>query len=724
MARFFVYRTDFNNTVVRQSLTSSATGGTELEISLEFFIPEIQPTYFWRYNGSTIVPNNEVDINNWVQHIAPAPTPYDMVTYGVLTGLTSQKINIQTGATVNHIAVFDSTGNVIDGGYKISDITGGTVSSGVSWVVFWQYTGATEQRLIAIESDITGLTATKIDKVTGATDYLPIFTSDGNLISSGYKIADLTGATNIILTGLTADISSLSAQTLANTADIMNLATWSGETTADIQNLAVWSGQTNAYLAYLSGQTDLKLNITDFANYTGVTQPILDAALTGVTNLGTGSELGAVLDRNVTIKSIAGLGGVTIIESGDTIVISGETNATATWDSITNKPAWLTGTTLQEFEDGHEHTQYTLKTDFDGHTGDTSIHFTMAEITGFTTSSDFSSHTGDTSIHFTMAEITGFTTNAEFTGLTEAFVSHTGDTSIHFTMDEITGFTKTSDFTGYTAITESRIQGIEADIDYLSGITSGNTSSIDYLSDLTAYISGETSANTVNIAANTADIANLAVWSGETNNYLTYLSGETAANTADIANLIIWSGETNADIAYISGITDTKLATVIFTGYTASTANKDKKIVLVSNATTDINKITPVEITWASATLYDGTGRVFTGTSDTYYWSGGSNVWILEAGIYEVQYHITLKNGSGGVSRSIGSYVRISGLTINVTASGAVLMVADATEVLTIPPTVLSIEPNELDVIAFRITNAGTVNTVPNSVSLTINRLS
>ena len=299
MARYLVYRTDFGNTIVRESQTPSATGGTEQEILTSAFIPQIQPLYFWRESSGSIVPNIESNINDWLQYIAPAPTPYDTVTYGVLTGITSQKIDIQTGATINHIAVFDSTGNVIDGGYTIADITGGTVSSGVSWVVFWSYTGATEQRLIAIESDITGLTATKIDKVTGATDYLPIFTSDGNLISSGYKIADLTGvtrqefidytgATNIILTGLTADISSLSAQTLANTADIMNLATWSGETTADIQNLAVWSGQTNAYLAYLSGQTDLKLNITDFANYTGVTQPILDAALTGVTNLGNG----------------------------------------------------------------------------------------------------------------------------------------------------------------------------------------------------------------------------------------------------------------------------------------------------------------------------------------------------------------------------------------------------------------------------------------------------
>ena len=48
---------------------------------------------------------------------------------------------------------------------------------------------------------VTGITATKIDKVTGATGNVGVFVSDGNLEDSGYAISALTGGTEYKFTG-------------------------------------------------------------------------------------------------------------------------------------------------------------------------------------------------------------------------------------------------------------------------------------------------------------------------------------------------------------------------------------------------------------------------------------------------------------------------------------------------------------------------------------------
>lgn len=118
-----------------------------------------------------------------------------------------------------------------------------------------------------------------------------------------------------------------------------------------------------------------------------------------------------------------------------------------------------------------------LRLDFNSHSGDTSIHTTMSQVnqaisaatSGLTSSwsgltgqptdnsdlvtllsgytltgttadlqQDFSNHTGDTSIHFHMNDITGFTTTATFNGLKNSFTGHTGDTTIHYKQSGIT----------------------------------------------------------------------------------------------------------------------------------------------------------------------------------------------------------------------------------------------------------------------------------------------
>ena len=113
------------------------------------------------------------------------------------------------------------------------------------------------------------------------------------------------------------------------------------------------------------------------------------------------------------------------------------------------------------------------------------------------------------------------------------------------------------------------------DVSYVTGLTSTIQSNIIQICSDIDYISAAT-------VANTADIMNLAVWSGQTNNYLTYLSGQTSANTADIMNLAVWSGQTQTSIDNLeswSG-TSTPVINSAITGATNGIGTTGRKVCL------------------------------------------------------------------------------------------------------------------------------------------------
>ncbi|MFA5366451.1 MAG: hypothetical protein WC333_00810 [Dehalococcoidia bacterium] len=167
-----------------------------------------------------------------------------------------------------------------------------------------------------------------------------------------------------------------------------------------------------------------------------------------------------------------GFTGYTFIASGSTqISVNGNyvtiysipaTGSTATWGTLTGKPAWLTGTTLQQFEEGHEHDQYSLT----GHThsqysltGHTHSQYltgvTWNDVTSkpnLTLQSDFSVHTGDTAIHYQQSAIT--ITESQVLNLVSdlAGKSNTGHThGQYLTISAFTAYSG-STFTGYTFI--------------------------------------------------------------------------------------------------------------------------------------------------------------------------------------------------------------------------------------------------------------------------------
>jgi hypothetical protein len=133
--RYLIYRTDFDNTIVRESAVNNPDGGqNEKSFHTDFIIPEIQPLYLWRIiesgiNPIDVEPNSDENINDWLEYTAPPPDSQDDATVGFVTGITSQKINIVTGAT-NNLGVFLSDGNLKDSGLTIDELTGSTAGAG------------------------------------------------------------------------------------------------------------------------------------------------------------------------------------------------------------------------------------------------------------------------------------------------------------------------------------------------------------------------------------------------------------------------------------------------------------------------------------------------------------------------------------------------------------------------------------------------------------------
>lgn len=381
--RYLIYSTGttYAETIVRESATNNP-GVNEASLYSDFIIPEIQPLYLWRVTGgTTVVPNTDANINAYLDSIAPAPEPEDDATVGYVTGLTSQKIDKVTGADGN-LGTFNAEGNLDDSGYEISDLTGVTynfVGSGGTQV----FESGTNPRTITVYStDPTGATVTW-----------------GNIVGT---VSDQTDLWNI-LTAMTGET--------ANKLDTSVFNQYTGDTATelgnklDITDFDTYSGTTSILIG-------TKLDESTFNSYTGTSQPILVSALTGVTNLGTGTTLGDVSGRNVTFKSVSVLGGLQLSGDANNLIISGETNAAAVWGNITG--------TLSN------------QTDL------------WAELTGKTDVSLFNQYTGDTATALTNIE----------NDIT--YLSGQTDTKLNIT-----------DFDIYSGATSTRIGDIEDDITVL-----------------------------------------------------------------------------------------------------------------------------------------------------------------------------------------------------------------------------------------------------------------
>ena len=385
--RYLIYSTGttYTSTIIRESATNNP-GANEASYYTDFVIPEIQPLYLWRVDNATtptdVIPNTDANINAYLAAIAPPPQPEDDASVGYVTGITTTKIDKVTGAEPN-IPIFNADGGLDDSGYVIGDLTGGTS---------YTFVGSGGTQVTEVGSTVTIYSA------------LPT----GTTVSWG----DIAGT--------------LSAQTdLQNALDaklaITDFNSYTGTTATEIGN-KLDTTIFNSYTGTTATEIGNKLDSSVFNAYTGTSQPVLDAALTGVTNLGTGTTLGLVSGRNATLKSISVLGGLSLGGDLNNLIISGETNATVAWGDITGTLS--NQTDLQNALDAK-----LAITDFNSYTGTT-----------------------DTRLQGIEGDIT--------------YLSGQTDNKLDIT-----------DFNSYTGTTDTRLQGIEGDISTISGETANKLDS-------------------------------------------------------------------------------------------------------------------------------------------------------------------------------------------------------------------------------------------------------
>lgn len=104
---YFLYTTLYNNTLVDRSDTTFVplppnTG----QILIDYFIPTIQPLYYYKESSSTIVLNDEATIEAYLAGTAPPPQADDDVIQSQFTGYTATtdaSIDFISGETANKV---------------------------------------------------------------------------------------------------------------------------------------------------------------------------------------------------------------------------------------------------------------------------------------------------------------------------------------------------------------------------------------------------------------------------------------------------------------------------------------------------------------------------------------------------------------------------------------------------------------------------------------------
>ena len=215
---YFLYDTNFNNTLIDRSATTFAPLSPNTgEVFIDFLIPQTQPLYLYKENLGLIVLNDQATIEAYLAATNP-PTDGSTVNQGDFTGYTAQ-----TSSDI--ISLSAETTLLLNDKLAITD--------------FNIYSGITATELSNLNDGITGNTQSinnndaDIIYLSGETD-TKLNTSDFDTYS---------GVTDTRLDGIDSDITYISGETASNDADIL----------------------------YLSGQTDTKLNTSDFDIYSGVT---------------------------------------------------------------------------------------------------------------------------------------------------------------------------------------------------------------------------------------------------------------------------------------------------------------------------------------------------------------------------------------------------------------------------------------------------------------------
>jgi hypothetical protein len=692
--------TDFTIPEIQPLYLYRVTGGTDVVVNIESnittYLNEINPI-----NGDT-----EVRFADLTGYTATTNTTLTELRNDIdtVSGTTDGKIDKVSGAVDGRLPIFsDGDGSLEDSGFTINDIIN-NATGGTAFTTFTGYTASTNTRLNGIESDIvflsgatdnrllisdfetyTGNTDTRLDGIdsditflSGVTDTKLAISDFNNYTGDTQPIIDvaLTGASN----GL-----SLSGRNVILGGDLTQATTIVGAgNNLSFTNLNQFNLQFSGasiitdsgnqgglkYAADYSDNFNLrslvdKAYVDSVATGLDLKQSVRLATSTGDTNIdltgGTfsaGSIDGVVLDDGdrVLIKnqdSNPEQNGIYVFDdvadtftrsddadnssSGEvtaglfTFVEEGNNNANSGYVLSTNNPITL-GTTPLAF------TRFSSAGSFTGGVG-IDISNSVISIDGTPIAGDFLQWTGS------QFNVTGLTSTVDFNAYTAA------------TQSALDSKVDNSLFETYTGNTDTRLDGIDSNINDLSGSTVSNDTFTSYTATTDTRLDG-----------------------------------------------------IDSDIAFISGVTDTKLDITIFNTYTG-TSSVDE-IQLVHTGVTEVNNITPTALTWDVA-QYSGSSYNYSGGSIVTIQETGDyiisyNIAVRNGSNANKSLGANLILDNATVIDETGSATSI----VQGTGNASILVLASAK--------VSFVAGDNLELAVFRNGNSGDVNTVENTSTLRI----
>ena len=153
------------------------------------------------------------------------------------------------------------------------------------------------------------------------------------------------------------------------------------------------------------------------------------------------------------------------------------------------------------------------------------------------------------------------------------FDSHTGDTSIHFEMNEITGFTSSDTFNTYTGVTATLIGTKLNTLDFntYTGTTAGELSTFDSRIEENYYYANDNENDLLTFIHTTAPATYLAItdfntYSGATATLIgTKLDTSVYTTYTGVTDTLIGTKLATSDFNTYSGVTDTLIGTKLIT---------------------------------------------------------------------------------------------------------------------------------------------------------------
>lgn len=527
---YFLYRTDYNNTLVDRGATSFAplppnTG----EIFIEFPIPQNQPLYFYKEQSASIVLNDESTIDTYLNDIE-VETPDSYATIGQLTGYTAttntELTNKVVWKGVWSGGTYQKNDMVLDGVWTM------VANKETTDIAAPQKVGVTEDLYSPNNPSISGTTAKQV--VFGMQ-----YSGDQPYWINSYRVFVIAGNDyNIVL---------VKDPYGANEATFLNIfrATVTGWRDFGLVPRPVASGTTFQLMAIVQEPdptptiTDIDYNYQKFNNWTAPStgqivhankrlqvlsihhsdQDSIDR--TAFLNSLVAGDIISVGNTNWSVQNNVDVGtynDITVAPATQASVSNVQTfsfeTVTATPISIGIDPNFWSGSTLIKGV-------YIKNGNWDNAVVDDNQYGIDIGIQNASLSPDWDFVTAQ-------GNGGGGTSNASWGGIDGDILNQIDlQNQFNSKLDEST-------LTGYTATTETRLSGIEADITYISGQTGGD---------------------------NKLDVIVFTAYTATTNTRL---------------------NEIESDITYVSGITNSKLSIAAFNSYSAATLTNINSRVLSS----------------------------------------------------------------------------------------------------------------------------------------------